>query len=213
MLTQLSCPSLEHCRQTHFSNAIVCDGDEDTTPYEGDLWKNNKCVTAFDGVPAHHEPNWTDWNSKILMHSGQMRESRAKLIMEQRERLKVLEGEHVQLEHVKQRLEEEYRRRLEAQQQDQGWGQVGSGAHGNGHGRQHSHSTAHEHEVWDGEGEDASVEEELDAVIEDMEIVPADEEDEDVVDYREQPGQQSEYDNEEEAGWDTIGDAAVGAGL
>ena len=44
------CPSVERCQQVHFSNAIVCDGDIDLTPFEGDAWKDTVCVSAFDGL-------------------------------------------------------------------------------------------------------------------------------------------------------------------
>lgn len=44
------CPSVEKCQQVHFSNAIICDGDTDLTPFEGDAWEDTRCVSAFDGM-------------------------------------------------------------------------------------------------------------------------------------------------------------------
>jgi len=44
------CPSVEHCQQVHFSNAIICDGDTDATVFEGDAWMDTRCVSAFDGL-------------------------------------------------------------------------------------------------------------------------------------------------------------------
>lgn len=44
------CPSVEHCRQVHFSNAIICDQDIDLTLFEGEAWKDTVCVSAFDDL-------------------------------------------------------------------------------------------------------------------------------------------------------------------
>ncbi|KAK3070021.1 hypothetical protein LTR53_011168 [Teratosphaeriaceae sp. CCFEE 6253] len=43
------CPSSERCQQVHFSNAIICDGETDATVFEGDAWRDVRCVSAFDG--------------------------------------------------------------------------------------------------------------------------------------------------------------------
>ena len=75
----------------HFSNAIICAGDQDLTPYEYDLWKMNVCKTAFDGVERDQLVNWTDWNHNIISFSGDIRTERARVLGQQVDKLKHLE--------------------------------------------------------------------------------------------------------------------------
>lgn len=74
------CPSTETCQQEHFSNAIVCAGDMNSVPWEGnDTWVDNACKTAFDGLPAGTEPNWAKWHMAILGVAIDLRLERAQI--------------------------------------------------------------------------------------------------------------------------------------
>ena len=63
------CPSIDHCRKVHFSNAVICSGDQDLTTFNGELYKTNRCVTAFDGLPPDEEPDWDVWWRNFNMFS------------------------------------------------------------------------------------------------------------------------------------------------
>ena len=77
----------------HFSNAIVCAGDQDLTPYEHELWKENTCVTAFDGVAPDQPVNWTAWYHNLISYSADIRRERYSKIQAQGRRLRELEAE------------------------------------------------------------------------------------------------------------------------
>lgn len=74
------CPSIEKCRQVHFSNAIVCDGDTDATLFEGDAWMDTRCVSAFDGLDkdAPPGPAIEAFHKELLTKYAQMRSEAGK---------------------------------------------------------------------------------------------------------------------------------------
>ena len=59
------CPDVDFCKETHFSNAIVCDRNTDLHVLWADGWQDTKCASAFDGVPPDEEPNWEEWYAKL----------------------------------------------------------------------------------------------------------------------------------------------------
>ena len=69
------CPSIERCQQVHFSNAIVCDGDTDLTAFEGQVWRDVKCVSAFDDIGRDDPPGpaMKEFSQNILHTFAQMR--------------------------------------------------------------------------------------------------------------------------------------------
>lgn len=69
------CPSVERCRQVHFSNAIICDGDTDATVFEGDAWKETRCVSAFDDIDRDDPPGpaMESFSREILHLYAQLR--------------------------------------------------------------------------------------------------------------------------------------------
>lgn len=91
------CPSLEHCRQVHFSNAIICSGDQDLTVFSGDLWKQNRCMTAFDGVAPDASPDWDKWYRDMGRFGQGLDREKFNQWKEKEDRIKELEAEVAKL--------------------------------------------------------------------------------------------------------------------
>lgn len=89
------CPDAAVCQQRHFSNAIVCDGDMDTTPFEGDAWKDVQCVSAFDGLDkdAPAGPAVQRFHEGLLTTYATMRRKAAERHKKQQEAYKALKAE------------------------------------------------------------------------------------------------------------------------
>lgn len=91
------CPSVEHCRQVHFSNAIVCSGDQDLSVFNGDLWKDNRCITAFDNVAPDSEVDWESWYENFGTFSQGLDTEQQNKWLDKETRIKELEDEVAQL--------------------------------------------------------------------------------------------------------------------
>ena len=91
------CPSVEHCRQVHFSNAVVCGGDQDLSVFSGDLWKENRCITAFDNVAPDAEVDWDTWYQDFGKFSQALDMEKQSQWQDKETRIKELEDEVARL--------------------------------------------------------------------------------------------------------------------
>ena len=80
------CPSQDTCHMEHFSNAIVCAGDQDLTHFDGNFVEFNTCRSAYDGVPPDQEANLTVWEQNIVGTTNDMRIARAERLQRMLER-------------------------------------------------------------------------------------------------------------------------------
>ena len=70
---------------------MLCDGDQDFIPDDGDLWKETTCKTVFDNVEADEEPDWESWWWGMRLLHNDIRHQRWQQRMDERARTQQLE--------------------------------------------------------------------------------------------------------------------------
>ena len=93
-----SCPSEDRCNMVHFSNAIICAGDPEGAPYDGDHWMEDgsRCATAFDGLGPDEPIDWDLWYRDLLGTHQRIREAKYNAFEAKLSRLRELEQQHTQ---------------------------------------------------------------------------------------------------------------------